>query len=102
MMSSRRPISIGILTASQSILEDLLKAQKFEDRQIHRGVKAKTSFVRTQGRVELHTISSIDLHLSLVVLPGYSKLNDSFGDGSDLEGGLVFRVLFEEGRVFEG
>ena len=41
-------ISVGILTASQSILEDLFKAQKLEDRQIHRGVKAKTSLVGTQ------------------------------------------------------
>lgn len=94
--------SVGILTASQSILEDLLEAQEFEDGQIHRGVKAKTSLVGTQSRVELHTISSIDLYLSLVILPNHSKLNDSFGDGSDLEGGLVFRVLFEEGGVFEG
>lgn len=50
----------------------------------------------------MHTVSSIDLHLSLVILPNHSKLDDSFGDGSDLEGGLVFRVLLEEGRVFEG
>lgn len=40
---------VSILTASQCILEDLFKAQELEDRQIHRGVKAKTSLVGTQG-----------------------------------------------------
>ena len=65
-------------------------------------MKAETALVGTQGRVELHTVSSIDLHLSLVVLPDHSELDDPFGDGSDLEGGLVFRVLLEEGGVFEG
>ena len=94
--------SVGILTARQSILEDLLKAQEFEDRQIHGRVKAKTTLVGTQSRVELHPIPSIDLHLSLVILPNHSELNDSFGDSSDLEGGLVFRVFLEEGGVFEG
>ena len=37
--------SVAGLTSSQSILKDLLKAQELEDRQIHRGVKTKTSFV---------------------------------------------------------
>lgn len=65
-------------------------------------MKTNTALVWTQGRVELHTVSSVDLHLSFVVFPYYSKLNDSFGDGGNLEGGLVFRILFEEGGVFEG
>ncbi len=94
--------SYGILTASQSILEDLLKAQELENRQIHRGVKPKTSLVWTQCRVELHTISSVHLHLSLVIFPNHSERDDSFGDGSDLEGSLVLGVLLEEGGVFEG
>lgn len=38
----------GLLTASQSILEDLLKPQELEDRQIHRGVKSQTTLVRAQ------------------------------------------------------
>ena len=91
-----------MLTASQSILKDLLEPQELEYRQIHCRVKAETSFVGAQGRIELHTVSSVDLHLSLVVLPDDSELNDSFGYGSDLEGSLVLGVLFEEGGVLEG
>lgn len=91
-----------MLTASQSIFKDLLEPQELENRQIHGGVKAETSFIGAQGRIELHTVSSIDLHLSLVVFPDNSELYDSFWNGSDLEGSLVFGVLFEEGGVFEG
>lgn len=65
-------------------------------------MKSKTSLVWTQGRVELYTISSVDLHLSLVILPDHSELDDSFRNGSNLEGGLVFRILLEERGVFEG
>jgi len=38
----------------------------------------------------------------LVVLPYHTELYDTFGDGSDLEGGLVFGVFLEEGGIFEG
>lgn len=94
-------INVAILTASQSILKDLLEAQELEYRQIDGGVKAKASLVGAQGRVELHAVSPVDLHLSLVILPGHSELNDSLGDGSYFESGLVLRVLFEEGGIFE-
>ena len=90
------------LTASQGILEDLLKAQELEDGQVHSGMEAKTTLVWTQGGIELDTVSSVDLNLSLVILPDNTELNDSFGDSSDLEGGLVFGVLLEEGGVLEG
>ena len=65
-------------------------------------MKAKTSFVWTQSGIELHTISPVDLHLSLVIFPDHSELDHPFRDGSDLEGGLVFGILLEEGGVFEG
>ena len=95
-------VSRDRLTASQGILENLLKTQKFEDGQVHGGVESKTSLVWTQGGIELHPISSVHLDLTLVILPYDTELNDSFGDGSDLEGGLVFGVLLEEGGILEG
>ena len=91
-----------LLTTSQGILKDLFKSQELENRQVHGGVEPKTSLIWPQGRVELDTISSIDLDLPLVILPDHSELDDSFRYGSNLEGGLVFRVLLEEGGVFEG
>jgi hypothetical protein len=90
------------LTSSQSILKDLLKAQELQDAQIDGGMESETSLVRTESRVELDTIAAVDLWLSLVILPDDTELDDTLGDGDDLQGSLVFGVLFEEGAVFEG
>lgn len=38
----------------------------------------------------------------VVVLPDHPKLYHTLRDGGDLEGGLVFGVFLEEGRVLEG
>ena len=92
----------GQLTSCQSILEDLLKAQELEDRQVHRGMETKTSLVGSQSRVELDTVTTVDLDFTLVVLPYDTELDDPFGNGGYLEGRLVFWVLFEEGGVFKG
>lgn len=65
-------------------------------------MKAKTALVGTEGRIELHTIATVDLHLILVVFPNYAKLDDTLGDGSNLQGSLVFGILLEEGGILEG
>ena len=90
------------LTSSQSILEDLLEAQELQDGQVDRRVQAETALVWAEGGVELDSVAAVDLDLVLVVFPDNSKLDDALRDGNDLEGGLVFGVLFEEGAVFEG
>lgn len=85
-----------MLTASQGILEDLLKTQKLENGEVDGGVETQTALVWPQGGIELHAISPVDLDLVLVVLPNDTELNDSFRDGCDLEGGLVLGVLFKQ------
>jgi hypothetical protein len=65
-------------------------------------MQAETALVGAEGRVELDSVAAVDLDLVLVVFPNYAELDDALGDGDDLEGGLVFWVLFEEGAVFEG
>ena len=50
----------------------------------------------------MNTISTVDLQLSLVIFPDNSELDDSLGDGDDLEGNLVFWILLKECAVFEG
>lgn len=59
-------------------------------------MKSESTFVWTQGGVELHTVAPVDLDFILVVLPHHPKLDDTFGDGADLESGLVFGILLEE------
>lgn len=90
------------LTASKSILEDLLETQELEDGQVDCWVQTKTTFVWTEGGVELDSVSTVDLDLVVVVFPDDTELDDAFWDGGDLEGFLVFWVLLEEGRVLEG
>lgn len=91
-----------VRTSSQGILEDLLKPKELENRQVDRGMESKTSLIRTQSRIELDTVSAVELWLSLVILPDNAELDDTLGDGNDLEGGFVFWVGVEEGTVFKG
>ena len=93
---------MNLLTSSQGILEDLLKAQELQDGQVDCRVQAETALVWAEGGVELDSVAAVDLDLVLVVFPDNSELDDALRDGDDLEGGLVFGVLFEEGAVFEG
>ena len=50
----------------------------------------------------MNSVSTVDLELSLVILPDDSELDDALWDGDNLEGGLVFWLLLEEGAVLEG
>jgi hypothetical protein len=88
--------------AGQSILEDLLETEELQDREVDSGVKSQTTLVGTESRVELHTVTLVDLALALVVLPDNAELDDALGDGGNLESLLVLGVLLEEGRVLEG
>lgn len=90
-----------VLTASQGILEDLLESQELQDAQVDGRMKSQTSLVRTEGGVELHTVAAVDLHLALVILPDDAELDNALGNRDDLESGLVFGVLVEEGGVLK-
>lgn len=64
-------------------------------------MESQTTLVRTQGRVELHTVTLVDLQLALVIFPDDSELDDTLRDSRDLEGSAVLRVLCEEGAVLK-
>ena len=91
-----------LLTSSQGILEYLLEAQELQDTEIDSRVESQSSLVWAQGRIELHTVSAVDLDLVLVIFPDDTELDDAFGNGDDLEGGLVLGLLLEERTVLEG
>lgn len=93
---------MSLLTSGKRILEDLLKAQKFQDGKVDSWVESETALVWTQGRVELYTEATVDLALALVVLPCDSELDHTLWNGRDLEGLLVLWVLLEQGAVLEG
>lgn len=90
------------LTASKGIFESLLKAEKLENREVDGRMETKTALVRSQGRVELDSVAAVHSHVALVVLPDNAELDDTLGNGDDIEGGAVVRVLFEERALLKG
>lgn len=91
-----------ILTAGESVLEDLLETQELEDGKVDSWVEAKSSLVWTEGAVELNSVTVVDLWLKIVVLPDNTELDDTLWDRNDLKSSLVLWVLLEERRVLEG
>lgn len=89
------------LTAGQSVLEDLLEAQEFENGQVDGRVESETTFVRAQGGIELHPVPTVDLHLALVVFPHDAELDDPLRDRGHLQRFPVLGGFLEEGGVFE-
>lgn len=90
------------LTASKSILEDLLETQELQDGKVDSGVETETTLVRTESGVVLNTVTAVDLDLVLVVLPDDTELDDALGDGGNLESTLVLGVLLKKGGVLKG
>ena len=88
--------------AGKSILEDLLETQELKDGEVESRVETETTLVGTEGRVELHTVTLVNLALALVVLPDDAELDDALGDGGNLEGLLVLGVLLKEGGRLKG
>lgn len=84
------------LTACKGILEDLLESQKLQDGEIDRGMKAESSFVWSQSRVELHPVAPIDLHFSLIILPDHTELYYAFRNRGNLQSLLVFWIFLEK------
>jgi hypothetical protein len=85
----------------EGILEDLLKAKELEDGKVDGRVETETTLVGAEGRVELHTETTVDLELALVILPDDAELNHALGDGDNSEGLAVLGVSLEEGRVLK-
>jgi hypothetical protein len=80
----------------------LLEAQELQDGQVDSRVESETALVWTKSRVELHTVSAVDLKLVLVIFPYNAELDDALRNRNDFEGGLEFRSLLKESAVFEG
>ena len=64
-------------------------------------MESKTALVRPESRVELDSVASVHLDLTLVGLPCYSELDDTLWDGGNLERLLVLWVLLEKATVLE-
>jgi len=87
---------------SQGILENLFETQELEDGKVDGRMEAETTLVWTESGVELHTVTTVDLELTLVVLPNNAELNDTLWDGDDWETDTEIWLKFEELGGFEG
>ena len=74
----------------------MLKSQELQDGKIDSGMEPQTTLVRSESRVELDSITPVDLQLSLIVLPDNPKLDNTLRGGDDRQTFLEFRVDLEE------
>jgi hypothetical protein len=98
----RATLATAHVKAGQGILEDLLEAEELQDGQVNGRVETETTLVGAEGGVELDTETAVDLDLTLIILPDNAELNNALGDGDDLEGLAVLRLLLEKSGVLEG
>src|SRR5262249_26145137 len=91
----RTPFAAPNGKSSKRVLEYLFECQELQNSQIHRGVKTKASFVRTNRAVHLDAEAAVDLYLALVIEPWNTKHEDPFGFHHALQDAclLVLRVL---------
>ena len=83
--------------ASQDVFEDLFETEEFQDPLVNSWVETKTTFIWTYSRVELNTVSTVNLDLSFTVYPRNTERNHAFGL-SDTSQDIffdVFRMFFK-------
>ena len=78
----------------QRVLEDLLKAEEFDDADIYVGSETQTAFVWAESAAELYTETTVDLNITVIVYPRYSEHDLSFGlsDSFDDRILLILRI----------
>ena len=59
-------------------------------------MESQTTLVGTESRVELNSVSTVDLEIALVILPSDTELNNTLGDGDDRQSSLEFWGSLEE------
>src|SRR5690606_30972454 len=63
----------------ERILKNLFKTEKLDDAEIHRGVKTEATLIGSKCRIVLNPKATIHTHPILVIRPGNSKHDLSFG-----------------------
>ena len=82
----------------EGILENLFKSQELQNGLVYSRVETEAALVRSDGRVELHSVASVHLSLALVILPCNAELDESFRMNDPLDDCVcfVFRILFDQ------
>ena len=72
----------------QRVLQNLLHAEKLQDRLIHRRVKAKASLIGTDCGIELYTVAEVDMIFPLIIGPGHPKAHNPLRLHKSLKEGI--------------
>jgi hypothetical protein len=64
-------------------------------------VESEAALVWAERRVELDPVATVDLELSVIILPDDPELDDSFRDRGNCQSSLIFWVLGEQSAVLE-
>lgn len=64
-------------------------------------MKSEATLVRAKGRVELDTVTTVDLEVAGIVLPDDAELDHTLRDGDNLQGSPVLGLLLEKGAVLK-
>ena len=81
--------------AGQGVLQNLLEAEELDDALVHARMETQAALVRADSGVELDAVTTIDLHLALIVGPCDAELYHAFRFDNALEHTrlLIFRML---------
>ena len=63
----------------ERVLERLFKAEELHDAQRHRRVETQSALIGTDGAVELHAVTRVDLYVAVVVNPRHPEYDDALG-----------------------
>ena len=64
--------------SGQTVFQDLLKPEEFDDGKIDRRMEPQTALVGTDRRVELNSVAAVHLYFSVVVDPWHAEDDDPF------------------------
>ena len=85
--------------SGERVLENLLEAEKLQNREIDRRIEAQSPFVGPDCGVELHAIAAVDADDAGIVHPRNTEHDDPFRFHQSLENGVfaVFGMGFDDG-----
>ena len=69
----------------QGVLEDLLKAQEFQDALVYGRVETKASLVRSDRRIELDSVAEVYMIDTGIICPRHAEGDDPFGFGDPFQ-----------------
>jgi hypothetical protein len=64
-------------------------------------MKSQATLVWAESGIELDPVASVDLKLTLIILPDDSELNNPLWDRENGERSPIFRVLLKQAAVLE-